>query len=517
MTRNRCMLIIMDGWGYAPAWGGNAVELAETPNIDNFWRRYPHQVLKASQEAVGLPRHEPGNSEVGHLNLGSGQIVRQNLPGITKIIEDGTFMKNQVLLDAIDNAKKNNSKIHIMGLLSDGGIHSHIDHLFAILDLIKKSQFKDVFIHAFTDGRDTDPMKALSFSSLLNEKIKKIGFGRTESVSGRYFAMDRDNRWDRLEKTYDLLTSSIGLKAENIEKAISENYRQGRYDEFIEPTIIENSENPFVPIKDNDSVIFFNFRADRAKELTWAFVKKDFHEFHRKRVLKNIYFASFAFHEEYEEQLPIKVVFRPTNGINPIAHVLSENSLKQYHIAETEKYAHITYFFNGGHEAPYPGEVRKVVFSPKVATYDLKPEMSALEAKDNIIKNIGGYDFIVANFANPDMVGHTGNLKATIKACEVVDKCLGPIVDEGLKKDYIIMVTADHGNAEQMINPNTGEPHTEHTTSPVPFILISNQTEFQNPLKDFGIDNILACVSPTILKAMKLEIPKEMTGKSLID
>ena len=517
MTAQKVILIILDGWGYAPAWGGNAVEMAMTPSMDSLWRKYPHTILKAAEEAVGLPRHEPGNSEVGHLNLGCGQIVRQNLPGITKTIDDGFFFKNQVLLDAVKHAKDNQSNLHLMGLVSDGGIHSHINHLFALLDLIKKQNFDRVFIHMFTDGRDTEPMKALSYLSLLEEKIHQVGLGRIESVSGRYFAMDRDNRWERVGEAYNLMVSGVGPKAESAQKAISESYRQGKYDEFVTPTIIDSSENPFVPVNNNDAIIFFNFRADRAKELTWAFVQKKFSGFGRRKVLKNLYFATFAFHEEYEERLPVQVVFRPDDSLTPLAKVISEHSLKQFHLAETEKYAHVTYFFNGGHEQPFPKESRKLIPSPKVATYDLKPEMSAPAVTDELIFQIHNYDFVVANFANPDMVGHSGNIKATIKACEVVDTCLGRVVKEALKDQFTILVTADHGNAEQMINANTGEPDTEHTINPVPFIVVSEDSRFQNPLRAADSQDLsLSDVAPTILKIMNLEAPKEMSGKSLI-
>lgn len=518
MNIQKVMLIILDGWGYAPAWGGNAVQEAETPNMNNFWRKFPHAILKAAQEAVGLPRHEPGNSEVGHLNLGSGQIVRQNLPGITQEIEESRFSKNPFLLEAIEHAKTNSSNIHLLGLVSDGGVHSHISHLFALLELLKNHHAGKVFIHMITDGRDTDPMKSLSYLSELEDKIRELGIGQVTSVIGRYYALDRDNRWERIQKAYDCLTSGIGPTAETAEKAISFAYRQGQYDEFIAPTCISRQAQPFIPVSDNDSLIFFNFRADRTKELTWAFVKKDFHEFGRRKFLENLYFATFAFHEEYEEKLPVKVVFKPAIIANPLAKVLSEKGLKQFHIAETEKYAHVTFFFNGGTEKPFPAESRQLVPSPKVATYDLKPEMSAYHITEEVLAKFRHFDFIVINFANPDMVGHTGNLKAAIKACETVDECLGRIVPDALKENYVIIVTADHGNAEQMINPNTGEPHTEHTTNPVPFIIISENPVFQNPLRTNGEHGlILSDVSSTILKIMGLEKPKEMTGQSLLE
>jgi 2,3-bisphosphoglycerate-independent phosphoglycerate mutase len=517
MQTNKTLLVILDGWGYAPAWGGNAIEIAETPNMDIFWRKYPHTTLLAAEEAVGLPVHEPGNSEVGHLNLGSGQIVRQNLPGITRAIEDKSFYKNQVLLEAINYAKKNNSNIHLMGLVSDGGVHSHISHLFALLDLLKREKFERVFIHVFTDGRDTDPMKSLSYLNVLQNEMRTKKIGQIATISGRYYAMDRDNRWERVQLVYDILTSGIGPQKDSAEKVISECYRQGKYDEFITPTIITTNGKPFVPIQDNDGVIFFNFRADRTKELTLAFVEKNFNGFKRRKIVNNLYFATFSYHEEYEEKLPVKVVFKLGGTLTPIAQVLSTNKLKQFHIAETEKYAHVTYFFNGGKEEPFYLENRLLVPSPKVATYDLKPEMSAPQITGHLLKILGKYDFIVVNYANPDMVGHTGNLKAAIRACEALDILVGRVVKEAISKKYTIIVTADHGNAEEMLNPNTGGPDTEHSINPVPFILISDKPEFQSPLNiKFDSPPKLSDVAPTILKIMNLEKPKDMTGNCLI-
>jgi len=520
MNSNKVILIILDGWGVAPAWGGNAIETAETLNFNHFWRKYPHTTLKASEEAVGLPRHEPGNSEVGHLNIGCGQIVKQNLPGINLMIEDGTFFKNPILLEAIQKAKDSKGNIHLIGLVSDGGVHSHILQLFALLDLLKKQDFNRVYIHMITDGRDTDPMKALSYLAQLQEKIDTVKIGQIESIMGRYYAMDRDNRWPRIKQAYDVLTLGIGPRAESPQKAISEAYRQGQYDEFIVPTVIETSDKKFVPIGDQDSVIFFNFRSDRTRELTWAFSKKNFRQFERQKYLPNIYFSTFAFHEEFEEKLPVHVVFRPTIIPDPLAKIISDHHLKQLHIAETEKYAHVTYFFNGGQEKPFPGEDQILIPSPKIATYDLKPEMSAEEITNTVLKKFSHYDFIVINFANADMVGHTGSIRATTKACEFIDLCLGKIVKSALPEKRVIIITADHGNAEQKINPNTGEPHTEHTISPVPFLLISDNPQFQNPLlqNTNSKDSLaLCCIAPTILKIMNLPVSKDMTGKSLIE
>lgn len=511
----KLMLVILDGWGNAPAWGGNAVELAETLNMNNYWRKYPHTVLKAAEEAVGLPLHEPGNSEVGHLNIGCGQIVRQNLSGISQEIAEGSFFRNAILLEAIENARKNSSNLHLIGLVSDGGVHSHINHLFALLELIKSKNFDRVYIHMITDGRDTDPMKALSYLAMLDEKLTELQIGRVESVMGRYYAMDRDNRWDRLKLAYDVLVLGVGPKAESAKKAIADSYRRGQYDEFITPTIIENSQSKFAPIKENDSVIFFNFRADRTRELTWAFVKKNLRTFDRRKFIEPLYFATFAFHEEYEEKLPVQVIFRPSAILTPLAKVLSENNFKQLHVAETEKYAHVTYFFDGTQDKPFSREDWILVPSSKVPTYDLKPEMSAEQVTETVLKKFANYDFIVVNFANADMVGHTGNLKAAVRACEFVDVCLARIVSAAFKEKWVIIVTADHGNAEMMINPNTGEPHTEHTTNPVPFVVISENPAWQSPLVTGS--HALSDVSPTILKIMGLGQPKEMTGKSLVE
>ncbi len=510
----KIILVVLDGWGYAPAWGGNAIEVAETPTMDHIWRQYPHATLKAAEEAVGLPIHEPGNSEVGHLNLGSGQVVRQNLPGISTTIQDGTFFTNPVILAAIEHAKSNNSNLHLMGLVSDGGVHSHTSHLFSLLDLLKNQNFNRCFIHMFTDGRDTDPMKGLHYLEELEKKLQSLGFGKIETVAGRYYAMDRDNRWDRIKLAYDCLTLGQGPHFEAPAQAISSSYREGKNDEFIVPSVV-TPQNEFVPIADNDSVIFFNFRADRTKEITRAFVDPHFKDFGRSKVVNNLYYANFSFYEEMSGELPIHMVFRPSAILNPLAKVLSEAKLTQFHTAETEKYAHVTYFFNGGVESPFPGEDRALISSPKVPSYDIKPEMSAAEVTEEFLKKYRRYEFNVINFANADMVGHTGNLKAAVKACQFVDSFLGKIVEDALKNEFIIIVTADHGNAEQMINPKTSEPDTEHTINPVPFILVSSDPTLQNPLRP-GNEFKLSDVAPTILKIMQIPAPAEMTGKSLI-
>ena len=513
------VLIILDGWGIAPAWGGNAVEMAETPKLDNLWKKYPHLELKAAEEAVGLPHHEPGNSEVGHLNIGSGQIVYQNLPGITATIKNGSFFKNEALIGATEHVKKNNSNLHLLGLVSDGGVHSFNGHLYALLQLVKNQNVSKVYIHMITDGRDTDPMKALSYLSELDKKIKEIGIGKVETVMGRYWAMDRDKHYDRTEKAYDVLTQGIGSMADTAERAISESYRQNKTDEFINPTSIQDDQHPFVPISDNDAVIFFNYRAERARQLTQSFTDKNFNKFPRRKVAKNLYFATFAFLEEYIENPEIKTVFHLHLINNPLAKVISDAGLKQFHIAETEKYAHVTFFFNGSNENPFPGETRVLVQSPRVATFDLKPEMSAREVTSKVIENFSKFAFTVCNFANADMVGHTGNIKSTIRACEKVDECIGQIVKAVVEKNGIAIVTADHGNAEQMLNPNTGEPYTEHTIDKVPFILCSNDEKLLRPLRNNGSEHglILSDIAPTIIEIMGLQKPSEMTGVSLLE
>lgn len=513
----KVVLAIIDGWGVAPAWGGNAIEMAKTPKIDELWQKYPHTLLKAAEEAVGLPRHEPGNSEVGHLNIGCGGIVRQNLPGITATINDGTFFKNPVVLGAFDHVKKNSSNLHFLGLVSDGGIHSHIDHLFALLKMAKESSIAKVYIHFIADGRDTDPMKALNFIAELKKEIERIGLGQIATVMGRYYAMDRDKHWDRIKLAFDVLASGIGPIANSAEQAVSENYRQNRTDEFILPTIISGNDANFAPIAENDAVIFFNFRADRAREITRAFTEPNFRFFERKVNFTNLYFATFAYLEEYNDNPNIKSAFHIQENNYPLAKVIAEAGLKQLHVAETEKYAHVTFFFNGGIETPFRGENRILIQSPKVATFDLKPEMAAPEVTRKVIEEFAKYDFTVLNFANPDMVGHSGNIKATIKACETVDACVGEIAQAVLDKNAVFILTADHGNAEEMINPASGESYTEHTINPVPFILCSDNEILERPL-DTNSNRVLALcdIAPTICDIMELEKPSQMTGNSLL-
>lgn len=518
MKKQKIVLIILDGWGLAPAWGGNAIEMAQTPNIDKLWKKYPHTSLKAAEEAVGLPHEEMGNSEVGHLNLGCGQIVYQNLPGITSLIGDGSFFQNEVLIGACQQVKEHHSALHLLGLVSDGGVHSSNGHLYALLELAKQQGMADVYIHMITDGRDTDPMKALSYLEELQRKIKEIGVGKVVSIMGRYWAMDRDKHWDRTRKAYDILVKGVGPVADSPEKVISENYRQEKTDEFIMPTIIQKPNQPYRPISANDALIFFNFRAERARQFIHALVDPHFYHFDR-RFIPNFYLATFSFLEEYADNPTIKPVFLQLRHINyPLARVLAEAGLSQFHLAETEKYAHVTFFFNGGKETLYPKEYHYLVNSPKVPTFDLKPEMASREITKKVLAEFRHFDFTVINFANPDMVGHTGNIKATIRAVEAVDKGVGQITEAILKSQAIAIITADHGNAEQMLNLDTGEPHTEHTTNPVPFILCSDDANLQQPLRSSGSEHALALsdVAPTILDIFNISQPSEMTGRSLL-
>ena len=506
------VLAILDGWGQSPAWGGNAITMAQTPNMDRCWAKFPHTTLKASGGAVGLPGHEMGNSEVGHLNLGAGRVIWQDISRISKTIKSGSFFKNKVLKKTCQFVLDKNSSLHIVGLASDGGVHSHINHLTALLELAKKEKVKSVFVHVLCDGRDTDPSAALSYVSKLKEKMKVLGVGRIATVSGRYYAMDRDKRWDRTEKVYNAMVLGEGPTAKDALSCISHSYAEGKTDEFITPTVIISNNKPIAKIKNNDAVIFFNFRADRMRQLTHAFADKKFRNFKRRALPKNLNLVTMVPYE-YEIEIPVKVIFPiPKKIKNVLTEIISDHNLKQLHIAETEKYAHVTYFFNGGREKPFPGEDRILVPSPRVATYDLKPEMSADGVYKKLIANLTKYDFIVVNFANPDMVGHTGNMKAAIRAVETVDRYIGQIAEEIKKQKGLMIITADHGNVEKMIDPVTGERDTEHSTSEVPFIIIDGERSFRNlhPGK-------LANVAPTILDIMGIEKPAEMDESTLFE
>lgn len=505
------ILIVMDGWGVAPAWGGNAVAIAKTPNVDLFMKEYPGTLLEASGQYVGLPGRSRGNSEVGHLNLGAGKIVHQDLPRISAQIQNQSFFENPSLKKAIDHVKKNGSVLHLMGLLSDAGTHSHIEHLFALLDMARQYKVEKVYVHVFTDGRDTEPKVARKYIEKLENKMRETGAGEIASITGRYYAMDRDSHWDRIKKAYDAFVSGEAPVFDSAFEAVETAYRKKMTDEFIEPSLIRNKKKEVVLIQNGDSVIFFNFRPDRARQMTKAFVVDDDGLFERKR-LKDLIFVTFVL---YEEALPVLVAFEPENVDHPLGRVLSIEGKTQFHIAETEKYAHVTYFFNGGKETPFEGEDRILIPSPRVATYDLEPEMSAREITDELLKTIRKkeHDFYIVNYANADMVGHTGNIKAAIKACETVDEQVGRVVKEILDLDGCAVITADHGNAEQMINPITGEGDTEHTTNPVPFILVGNGLKKIEIRQKFGI---LGDVSPTILDIMGIKKPESMKQNSLI-
>lgn len=508
MSIKPIVLAVIDGWGSSPPWGGNAISLAKTPFLNWARQNFPHSTLQASGEAVGLPPGERGNSEVGHLTIGAGQIVNESLPAITTAINDKTFFSNEILIAAMDRVKGTDKAVHLLGLVSDGGIHSHINHLFALLELAKQRGVENVCVHAITDGRDTPPFTSQEYFAQVNSKFKELGIGRFCTVSGRYYAMDRDHRWDRIERTYRAMVEGVGPSARSAEAAAATSYRDGFSDEFILPTVIQAENNTFRALSDGDSLIFFNFRGDRAREISQAIAQKDFKGFDRKKFVKDIYFAGFTF---YQEGLPVQVAFKPRDVTEPLAVLLSRANLKQLHVAESEKYAHVTYFFNAGSEKPFKGEDRIVIPSPDVSSYDQVPEMSCAEIAKTVVKNIGKYDFIVLNFAAPDMVGHTGNLRAAVRACEAVDAGLKEIFEAVTEQQGIFFVTADHGNVEQLVNPKTGEPDTEHSNNPVPLYLIGEAAK-QWQLRDGS----LADVAPTILSLLGISPAADMTGKNLI-
>ena len=510
MRKKPVVLMILDGYGLNDKTEGNAVAMANTPVMDSLMKEYPYVHGNASGLAVGLPEGQMGNSEVGHMNMGAGRIVYQELTRITKEIQDGDFFKNEALLKAIDNCKKNNSALHLMGLLSDGGVHSHITHLYGLLELAKQQGLEKVYVHCFLDGRDTPPASGKSYAEQLNEEMKKIGVGKIASVMGRYYAMDRDNNYDRVQLAYDAMTEGKGLTAACGICGIQESYDREETDEFVKPTVVVEDGKAVGLVQDKDSVIFFNFRPDRAREITRAFCDDDFKGFDRVR--KDITFVCFS---DYDPTIPNKeVAFHKIAITNTFGEWLAAHDMKQARIAETEKYAHVTFFFNGGVEQPNEGEDRILVNSPKdVATYDLKPEMSAPAVCEKLLDSIRSekYDVIVINFANPDMVGHTGVISAAIKAIETVDECVGKAVQAVKDVDGVLFICADHGNAEQMIDYTTGQPHTAHTTNPVPFILVNYDPAYT--LKEGGC---LADIVPTLINVMGMEQPAEMTGKSLL-
>lgn len=533
------VLCILDGWGIAPKGPGNAISLAHTPNMDKFWGIYTHTQLIADGESVGLPKREPGNTETGHLNIGAGRIVYQDQPRINMSIADGSFFQNPALIGAIEHTKKNNSNLHLLGLIGGGGVHSDLSHLFAILRLCNELKFNRVFMHVFTDGRDSPPTAAKEYINQIKKVLDREKLGIFASVMGRYYAMDRDFRWDRTEKAYVCLTKGVGNSAPTIDEAVSQSYLKGVTDEFIVPTVIANSPR----ITDNDAVIFLNFRIDRPRQLTKAFVETDFEQvanetgfdpytikylkkhideiskenhpqpFVRESVLKNLYFVTMT---EYEKNLPVQIAFPAQLVTNPLGEVLSQNGLSQLRVAESEKERFVTYYFNGQREKAFTAERRLIVPSPKVTTYDLRPEMSARNLTERVVSEIhsGIYDVIIINFANADMVGHTGNIPKTIIGCETVDFCLGELASSVIDgSGGVLIITADHGNAEEMINYSTGEVDTEHNSNPVPFIIVGRDYENQKQLPQ----GILADVAPTMLHVLNIPIPSNITGRNLLE
>ncbi|KZN97379.1 2,3-bisphosphoglycerate-independent phosphoglycerate mutase [Aeribacillus pallidus] len=509
MSKKPVALIILDGFALRDEVKGNAVAQANKPNFDRFWNTYPHATLKACGEAVGLPEGQMGNSEVGHLNIGAGRIVYQSLTRVNIAIREGEFFENETFLSAMNHVKEKGTNLHIFGLLSDGGVHSHINHLFALLKLAKDQQVKNVFIHGFLDGRDVGPQTAKQYIDELNEKINEYGVGQIATISGRYYSMDRDKRWDRVEKAYRAMVYGEGPAYKNAYECIEDSYAHGIYDEFVIPSVMTKEDgSPVATIQDDDAVIFYNFRPDRAIQISNTFTNEDFRSFDRgPKHPKRLFFVCLT---HFSETVKGYVAFKPVNLDNTIGEVISQAGLRQLRIAETEKYPHVTFFMSGGREEKFPGEERILIDSPKVATYDLKPEMSAYEVTEALLKEIEAdkHDAIILNFANPDMVGHSGKLEPTIKAVEAVDECLGKVVDLILGKGGTAIITADHGNADEVVTLD-GKPQTAHTTNPVPVIITKKGIELRE-------DGILGDLAPTMLELLGLEKPKEMTGKSLI-
>ncbi len=529
------VLAILDGWGLAPAGPGNAITAAKTPNITSFWNSYTHTQLIAHGESVGLPKSEPGNTETGHLNLGAGRIVYQDLPRINMSIADGTFFQNAQFLRAVKHLTEHSSRLHLLGLVGGGGVHSDLTHLFALLRFCHEEHVSQVYLHLFTDGRDSPPSAAMTYINQVRDVMAREAVGKIASVMGRYYAMDRDFRWDRTAKAYACLTRGEGKRADSVDTAINQSYSVDKTDEFIEPTIVD----PEGIVKPGDAVIFYNFRIDRPRQLTKAFVLPNFEEtanhtgfdpyavkymakhvedvsgkpapFTRGPQIPNLYFVTMT---EYEQHLPLQVAFPPQIVDSPLGRIISDSALHQLRLSESEKERFVTYYFNGQREQPFPGEDRQIIPSPKVSTYDKKPEMSAQEVTQAAISKIqsSSYDLIIMNYANPDMVGHTGNFKATIKACEVVDTCLGDLSRNVLSRGGVLIITADHGNAEEMINPASGGIDTEHNANPVPFILIGNDFRTATQISQ----GILADVAPTILSLLKIPAPSSMTGRNLL-
>lgn len=501
------MLMILDGFGINNNIEGNAIKQCQLPNINGLLRKYPNTVIHTSGLDVGLPEGQMGNSEVGHMNIGAGRVVYQDLTRIAKSIKDGDFYENPTFTDAIENCKKNNSSLHIYGLVSDGGVHSHIEHLYALLRLAKNKGLQKVYVHCFLDGRDTPPQSAKGYIEALEAHMRDLGVGKVATVMGRYYAMDRDNRWSRVELAYNAMANGKGEYALSAIEAVEQSYSKQEADEFVKPTVIIEDCKPVGKIDNGDSIIFFNFRSDRAREITRTFADNQFEGFKREKI--NVFYVCMT---EYDVDIKnVEIAFKPINLNNTLGEYLSKLGYTQLRIAETEKYAHVTFFFNGGIESPFKNEERILVPSPKVATYDMQPEMSAPEVTDLLISEVESkkYNFILINYANCDMVGHTGNMEAAKKAVCVIDSLVGRVVDAMQKVNGIVIITADHGNAEQMIDYNTGEPYTAHTTNVVPLILIGDgHVKLQ--------EGRLSDIAPTIIEIMGERLPEEMIGKSLI-
>ena len=508
MDKKTTMLMILDGFGINEKTEGNTIKLANIPNLNRLFTQYPNTIIHTSGPDVGLPEGQMGNSEVGHTNIGAGRIVYQELTRITKSIEDGDFFSIPEFVAAIDNCKKNNSKLHILGLVSDGGVHSHQRHLYGLLEMAKRKGFEDVYVHCFLDGRDTPPASAEGYLAELQAKMDEKGVGKIATIMGRFYAMDRDKRWERIEKAYNAMVLGQGETFNSAQAAIENSYQKEIFDEFVVPAVITNNGEPTAKIEENDSIIFFNFRPDRARQITRALVDPEFDGFERK--FFNTYYVCFTNYDE--TLLPyVKIAFKKQELTNTFGEVVSNKGMTQLRIAETEKYAHVTFFFNGGEEKQYPGEDRILIPSPKVETYDMKPEMSALEVTEKVLEAINSkkYDAIILNYANPDMVGHTGNIEACIKALETLDGCVARVIEAIENNGDYLIVTADHGNCEQMIDYETGEPHTAHTTNPVPLALVGKDVKLK--------EGRLADLAPTMLDLMGFEKPQEMTGESLIE
>lgn len=515
------VLAILDGWGVNTEIEGNAIANAKTPNYGQLKGNYPCIALQASGISVGLAWGEPGNSEVGHMTIGTGMILYQNLPRINLAIQNGTFFSNEVLIAALDQAKRKGSAVQLIGLVSNGGVHSHIDHLFALLEMAVNRGISKIFIQAITDGRDTSPKQGAEFINALQNKLAALGIGKIASVAGRNWPMDRNQNWDRVQKGYEAMTGTAKITARDPLEIVRTSYQKNVGDEFIEPTtIVDEQGKPIGPIREGDSVIFFNFREDRARQLTKAFTRENFNNFPRQNQIKNLDFVTMV---EYEEGLPVKVAFPPQKITSCLAKIISEKGKTQFHIAETEKYAHVTYFFNGGKEEAYPGEDRVLVPSPQVASYDLSPEMSAAAVTEKIIVALESqkYDFILVNYANADMVGHTGNLNAAIKAIGALDHCLGDLIAATLKQNGALLITSDHGNAESMLDPKTGEIITEHSNNPVPCFLVTpdnkkERDEGQIMRHQSMVDGMLVDITPTVLELMGIPPSEDMVGNSLL-